>query len=443
MPDVIDDMDNLFRKAAENYPLNTGTGNWDKVYAALQSEPPVPEAGKKDRYRRLLLLLLLLPFVLFGLLMHTADNGRRPVSKANEMKILQRPHTETAPAGANGNGRRIIEAVPYPSGKSRLANVKSNGYQKEKGKNSRIISVTSINQNAPANKSFPGRPPASVYTEELATPGISKKKTATSLPAGQGKDISDIASNNSTDTVAASAIAAPLQQGTQMQLDDTAGKVPLDTLKHTIITPAKQKTLKKGKTVHFYAGVFAGPDISTVKLQKIYKPGFTAGITAGYRLNKKMSIESGFSVTRKYYYSEGKYFSTAKLPLPYWVKIDNVDGYCQMMDFPINVKYDLRVKSKTSWFGVIGISSYFMKKESYAYRYNSYGQPVEKKISLKESTQAWGSHANISVGYSRRIGKNGIFRIEPYIKIPFKGLGIGSLPITSSGVYLGLIRNFF
>src|SRR5215204_1792576 len=59
---VNDDMDELFRRAAENYPLDTKGANWDKVLSALQDQninTAIPE--KKKNNGRFLWLLLLLP----------------------------------------------------------------------------------------------------------------------------------------------------------------------------------------------------------------------------------------------------------------------------------------------------------------------------------------------------------------------------------------------
>ena len=41
------------------------------------------------------------------------------------------------------------------------------------------------------------------------------------------------------------------------------------------------------------------------------------------------------------------------------------------------------------------------------------------------------------------LGKAGSLRVEPYLKIPVQGLGIGSLPIWSTGVYVSFVKNIF
>src|SRR5689334_954316 len=62
---VNDDMDEVFRRAAENYPLDTGNANWNKVWAALQ-HPEEQPAEKSDRKRRFFWLFALLPLTLVG-----------------------------------------------------------------------------------------------------------------------------------------------------------------------------------------------------------------------------------------------------------------------------------------------------------------------------------------------------------------------------------------
>ncbi len=50
---------------------------------------------------------------------------------------------------------------------------------------------------------------------------------------------------------------------------------------------------------------------------------------------------------------------------------------------------------------------------------------------------------NVSVGYNRTLNKVGTLRIEPYLKIPIKGIGIGNLPITSTGLNIGITKKIF
>src|SRR5690349_11323015 len=66
---INDDMDELFRRAAEDYPLNTNNADWNSVLKKLSENRADLKPGNKEgykKYNRLLLLLLLLPVIWIG-----------------------------------------------------------------------------------------------------------------------------------------------------------------------------------------------------------------------------------------------------------------------------------------------------------------------------------------------------------------------------------------
>src|SRR5580700_8546371 len=62
-----DNMDELFRRAASDYPLKTNSGNWEKVETAVRTEKSNSAAednnAAKGSNRKYLWLLLLLPMI--------------------------------------------------------------------------------------------------------------------------------------------------------------------------------------------------------------------------------------------------------------------------------------------------------------------------------------------------------------------------------------------
>jgi len=46
----------------------------------------------------------------------------------------------------------------------------------------------------------------------------------------------------------------------------------------------------------------------------------------------------------------------------------------------------------------------------------------------------------ISAGYERSFNKICNIRVEPYCRVPLKGIGISDVPVTSVGVNLALIK---
>lgn len=195
-------------------------------------------------------------------------------------------------------------------------------------------------------------------------------------------------------------------------------------------------SLKKG----LYYGLLFSPDLTTVKFQRTSNVGYNVGLLAGYRFGKRLAIETGVLYERKFYYSTGEYFSTKKTPWPADMDLINVDGWCNMYEIPVNVRFTFATGEKSSWYANAGMSSYIMKKQKYDYSYKYYGQYGERNWTYRKTTADWFSIIHLGVGYERPVGVLGTLRVEPYIKIPSRGIGIGDLPVTSVGMNIGLTR---
>jgi hypothetical protein len=85
-----------------------------------------------------------------------------------------------------------------------------------------------------------------------------------------------------------------------------------------------------------------------------------------------------------------------------------------------------------------------MKKESYDYDvyYGSAGSYRRHKLDTTNATKNFFSNLSLSAGYTHRLGNFADLRIEPYVKVPLSGMGIGSVPLFSAGLQVGLTRKF-
>ncbi len=208
----------------------------------------------------------------------------------------------------------------------------------------------------------------------------------------------------------------------------------------TSSTENSKKTVNSKSNKGFYIGLLAGPDLSTVKFQSVKQLGFSIGTNVGYRLGKRISVETGLLWDKKYYYSSGEYFKTDKLPVQPPPAIKSLQGYCNMYEIPINFRYDFTVAKNNIFFGKIGFSSYFMKKEDYTYtKPNGY---YTGPYSYYNTSNNFLAVLQLSGGYEHSIGTNTSFWIEPYLKIPLQGVGLGSMPISSAGFYVGISYSF-
>ena len=408
MQPVNDDMDELYKRAAEEYPLNTNSADWNAVLKKLAAEKSFNRSSKNKNYRHLLWLLLLLPL---GLLY------RNYISNNNKPAIA-----------ASGDHAASISKKDLPAASiTKKTEPAISSLQAEDASQTKILPQL----NNPLNNS-------PVVQRKL------KGRINTVITANNDRtDIADNSTLNNTttanDAVKKDGVPGVNKEITQTKIETT----PTDKKTSDIIKPAEetakapQKKTVKQKERGLYLGVMISPDISTVKFQSVKKTGVSMGIIAGYQVNKKLSIESGIAWAIKNYYSKGEYFSTDRVYSNPNAKIKSVAGVCNMIEVPVMIKYDLTTSFSISG----GVSSYFMKKEDYDYIivYNN-GQPYPHSSTYKNSSTDLAAVADFAVGYNRQIKKGVTLRIEPYIKVPLKGVGIGSLPIMSTGLNLGVTK---
>jgi hypothetical protein len=209
-----------------------------------------------------------------------------------------------------------------------------------------------------------------------------------------------------------------------------------DTQKQSTGTPAN-KNRKKEKG--FYAGIVSGVDLSSIHFQSM-RTGATKGLIVGYAFNKKWSLESGLLWDNKRVYDDGRYFNPAGYTPTAGVTIIAVNGRSRLYELPVSLKYAI-LSNKHSLFATAGLSSYFMRSENYDYEYVQNSQPGgHNYLSYKNATKNWFSVATVSIGYSHKLGGAGTIRVEPYLKLPIKNIGVGNMPIMSTGLNIGFTK---
>lgn len=428
---VNDDMDELFRRAAGQYPLDTSSGDWSKVQAALQQEQPAP--GRKDR-RHYLWLLLLLPLALICNRYQSAAD-RFPAG-------THTPATAAAPVHNNADDKNDIN--------NKIINNKNNINEN----NVHASSVVKAEPVKTAGRSANGGQDVSVLTASAATAIQGHASHAASSASGLHRDsrqemsIVDpgIGNGSATGNGPSELSFTHFINGGRTGLHAVPGLLnpTASYLADPHETDVAMKTPKRSLH-HVYIGIMGGIDATTIKWQRIDHAGYDYGILAGYQLNKKWSVETGVFMDRKFYYTEGAYFYTGKLYMPPNSWITDVTGNCRMIEVPVSARYLLHASPRSGWFVTAGVSSYFMKKEdySYTYYYASTNTSAKHDKSYTNASTNLFSVAQVSGGYMHRIGRLGSLRIEPYVKAPLSGLGFGRLPMTSAGVRVGLVRTIF
>jgi hypothetical protein len=410
---VNDDMDELFRRAAENYPLDTDGADWDKIAVALEKTSPVSGRAEKNSKYRLLWLLLLLPF---SLICTNLVNNGKPGQKAfldNQVNTIKGiPDSSLFQKTFNGP----IEKNPS-IGFSLIQNSQT-AVQKQS-----IPENTTASARVYEKKGFSEMD----YTESYGQ----NRKTSISGDAIPGKEVDYNPIRNM--------LFLPVRQFEQFS-------IIAQSAHHKYIVPAKKDLHSKAEeSKRFYVGILGGLDASAVRFQKVQQLGNDLGILMGFDISKRWSVEAGIFTDKKSYYTDGEYFNASKIYLPANSKITWVAGNCRMWEIPVSVKYSFKQKKNSSWFAAAGVSSYLMKEENYNYNYyyTLTGQNVERAKSYSNASRNLLSVAQISVGYTHRLGKFADLRIEPYLKYAVNGAGVGSLPLQSAGFHIGLTKKLF
>jgi hypothetical protein len=244
----------------------------------------------------------------------------------------------------------------------------------------------------------------------------------------------------------------PVNSNTDQATAQTVIDIPVDSLKKnsTVAPPVADSTQtpaqeavkkvaeKKDKIKQpLELGLMAGPDMSTVAFGSLYKTGYNFGLQIGYRFSNRWSVNTGIIYTKKFYQADGQYFHYKN---PSWNSdLDKVQGNCSMWEIPVNVRYDVSFNNKRRWFVSTGLSTYLMDKEDYTLHYISssgttYPYPFKSDSNSNYLFSIW----NLSVGMERSLGRHFSIQAEPYLKVPLKGLGIGSMRMDSYGILFTL-----
>ena len=206
---------------------------------------------------------------------------------------------------------------------------------------------------------------------------------------------------------------------------------------------APQPAVQRGLSVRFVVA----PDLSAVGLKNFTRPGTNIGLLLEYRLASRWSVQAGVIQSTKVYKA-----STADYVLPEYIKTwavqpDGIYGRCNMLDIPINLRYDVIVKPRldgrlpSRWFVSGGVTTYIINKEDYTYDYDMPNDPRIKVWSWSNPTTGikYGfSNLNLSIGYERAFSRRLSWQIEPFMKVPLRSVGSYKIDLLSTGAFFSL-----
>jgi len=203
----------------------------------------------------------------------------------------------------------------------------------------------------------------------------------------------------------------------------------------------KSKSLRLNRSLNF--GLSFGPDYTDGGGITNNQIGNNIGITVGYYLTNKLSVNTGIFYSNKFYWAHGHGYNQSQ-PATGYINtfaasppIDYLNGSCNMWELPLTLRYDFAHNEKTRFFANAGLSSYFMMKQNYIYFIHTNSQRLAAwKTSNNQQINYWFSVADISLGFETEVGKGVSFQAEPFIRLPLRSMGQENLRLNSYGFLL-------
>lgn len=392
-------MDDLFRHASENYPLNIDKGDWNVIASVIETSPkskPLSEVKywqKQVKIVFITLFLISLPSSLYFL--NRYISVRNTSIKSNNTVHETKSSPPSSLIHSKQNALKFIPILPVnklSKFSTPVSIIKSGNLQTKENKGS-AINLKLLNKKETTSLALQNQSqltlPCTINSKFINHPGIGIKhyknmKVETSI------SIEPLVNNN-------------------------------------------QQNIIVRRYVHLVAGV----GFNEVKQQSFSRPGVEAGIRLGFRISKRWALETGLLYAEKYYSSAGKYFNMKKAePAMQNMDLLSMNGASNIIQIPVKVKFNIHATKKGVLFSTAGISSYILIKEKNNYEFLLNGTRQQMEVIYKEPRRYLVAALDISTGYELPITNKKTLRIEPYLQIPLKGVGIGLLPVTSAGIHV-------
>ncbi|MEO6188375.1 MAG: outer membrane beta-barrel protein, partial [Ginsengibacter sp.] len=385
MQDIENDMDDLFRRAAEEYPLNAGQGDWESVEKRISvTSTPVAIArpAKKKNNKIFLLLLSVVFFSLAGLLISQQGSENNAIVKSRDQPGHQ----------SLQNSNPVVNSKPIDN----MATARLE--RKEK-------SVAGNEMTTPPARKFLNkvneRSDGDVHAD-IKRNVVAKKNAALSavnvdghLETNMTVDLKNEFSNLQSSKEYSSIVNDSLQSAEKIDKKKKDSKDD-NSLKNENSKAASKK--KETRRIGFYAGPTAGIDFSKVKSTSFKEPGFGLGILVGYKM-KSFFLETGASLENKYYLSQGSSFNDADANMPTGMVIENLESRSKILEIPLKAGYYFYKKKKTKLFITGGTSLYIMTNEKNNYNVTMNGSPQKMTGLYEKNNLKIPAVASISAGW--------------------------------------------
>jgi len=207
------------------------------------------------------------------------------------------------------------------------------------------------------------------------------------------------------------------------------------------IKPEKKPVdkIKKARKTPISLAINVGPDFNSTEAIIGGRTSANLGLSIGVGITKKISLQTGLNYGSKNYSAKGYEYTFSNpnvQPL-----IESIQAKCKVLEVPLRASYNVFEKQNQSIELNGGLSSYFMLKEGYVYKYKDVNRNDRTREFTNEN-QHFLSVLDLSATYNIKLKNTKMaLGIEPYVKIPLSGIGEGNVPLKSSGIAFKLRYN--
>nr|MBA2248642.1 outer membrane beta-barrel protein [Chitinophagaceae bacterium] len=384
-----EDMNKEIREAADHYQPVHNDAAWAKMEAMLDEHLP-----QKKRHRKIFYFLPLMVLLCGGILYFVYNNKISP--------ILQVPKTVSDKNKDQNNSTPPVENIPVANAPGKQASADVN-LLTTSTTTKELKPAVANKTNASEQHTTSGKEINNDHSKsQKDIPGVSLVNTiAEKKPAAISPGINATISNDPVKTTP----ILQQQPAKEIIASTTTEKNTTVAKSNDAKTIAKEDHKRNKKFIsNFGINLGVGPEVSWVQSNSAGKVTANYGAGIQYAISQKFTLRTGLYISKKIYsVGADDYHATPGTPGNYYF-LQTVNANCKVYEVPVLVNYNFGKAGKHNWFASAGLSSYFMKKESYEYFYKTpYGVTDKKSWTITNQNKHYFSVLDLSAGYEYHI----------------------------------------
>jgi hypothetical protein len=127
--------------------------------------------------------------------------------------------------------------------------------------------------------------------------------------------------------------------------------------------------------------------------------------------------------------------------MPSGMEITELQGSTGIIVIPFHLRYNIIHKRNHRFYSLTGLSSYVITNENNEYFTMLNGTSGKMNGNYTANRNYFAASIDLGLGYEKDIGKNNHLRLEPYLQLPVRGIGVGRLQVRTAGVRFAITRS--